>query len=118
MSDTAKLLRKAAQVLRERGWCQGDYVDDKGCLCVYGACIVASGIEAKPANSIKRFEDWAIVRKAEDLVAEPLRKAAGVDDSFSRTSVNDWNDDPARTVDEVLDALERAAVIAESAGQS
>ena len=36
MNDTCSVLEKALAVLRERGWCQGDYEDEDGAVCAIG----------------------------------------------------------------------------------
>lgn len=112
---TSELLRKAADEIRRRGWFQGAYgdVDPDGetpldeqmktCrVCAWGA--VRSAANGSPYG-------W------EHDTATPVdRSILALTGVIPIPSVPDWNDAPGRTVEEVLDAFERAAQAAETAG--
>jgi len=85
---------KAAQVVR-KGWCQGHFAFDGDkpldyphcfatCFCARGALYVVAG------SGIGR----CIARKIQDLLGKPLEQ---------------WNDAPERTQDEVVALLEGVA---------
>lgn len=96
---TSELLRKAADEIRRRGWHQGDYgwsrMDPENCgVCSIGAIRAASsGTPWDPYFGGGVFA--------------PLKREIGTWDIVG------WNDKPGRTVEEVLDAFEKAAVAAE-----
>lgn len=99
---TSELLRKAADEIRRRGWHQGDYGSDysvpESCaVCSYGALYAA-----------RNGNPWLTRGTAEAAIA--LYRATRTD---APTGVVDWNDTKGRTVEEVLDAFNRAAELAE-----
>lgn len=77
------LLKEAAALIREKGWCQRQLKSDNGEYCAMGA------IEAKT----ERFDEFS--------AAKALMKQR-----IGGHSVTKWNDEPQRTKDEVLAALE------------
>jgi hypothetical protein len=92
-AKTAADLRAAADVLRRDGWTQGKFHDaETGCHCAAGALEVATA-----ADISGRWLDSVRALSAQ------LRITPGP------ISVYRWNDDPGRTADEVLAALEAAA---------
>ena len=109
---TSEVLRKAADEIRRRGWYQGEFApieaDDDSCpVCAWGAINVAHS--GDPRN-------WYVEgAPGEESPALQVLAIAATGDAFR--SVPSWNDDPERTVEEVLDAFERAAVAAEAAGE-
>lgn len=98
--DVAVVLRRAADVIRVRGWHQGAYQGKDGCVCALGALNLAAG---RLAHS-----DWFLYPDAGDA-AEALRRHLRVNGLITDQSIDEWNDESCRTVDEVLDALEGAA---------
>jgi hypothetical protein len=105
--------RGAANIIRTNGWHQGGLYD----LDVNVRRVAAGEPELPPSacpvcligaiNVEATGETWDPEDVAYDVrlwVRELIGGAPGV-----------WNDAPGRTVDEVLDLLERAAVAAESA---
>lgn len=113
-----EVLRRAVQVLDERGHYKGWYVDpDGGAVCASGACAVAAGLElypiesdhepepAAPAGSVDAEAVW---RRAEDTLCMFLERAE------VSGGVPDWNDRYERTLDEVRAALLGAADWAEA----
>lgn len=105
---TSEILRKAADEIRRRGWHQGDYaadyVDLENCsVCALGAlAAVEFGTpvppQIAPPAPYVRSAIWAL----EDVTDEAY--------------IDKWNDDPERTVDEVLAKFEEAAQAAEANG--
>jgi hypothetical protein len=87
---SAATLRRAAQIVRERGWTQGRYEEEDGRMCVEGAMSLAHGYQAPAGNC--------------DVVADlfALRQV-------TLENVVDWNDAPERTAEDVIAALEAAA---------
>jgi hypothetical protein len=96
----ADVLLAAARVIRDRGWYQGGFVDptrpDDGPVCLDGALFVAAGGACDAFDAAV----WAAARSA-------LRLSAGLtgDGALQR-----WNDQPGRTADQVILALEIAAL--------
>lgn len=101
MPSVAEVLRRAEQVIGERGWCQGDYEID-GRVCAEGAINVAVCGSA-----------WGAAEDEPD--AEQLAHFAGraLGEHVGMFVVN-WNDDDGRTQAEVRAALLAAAQRAES----
>jgi hypothetical protein len=108
-----EVLSVAANVIDDRGWHRGDYVDydmavelgiDNAPVCAVGAIRVAVG--GDPADhqvthpAITAFANWVIVDR------DPA-EGAGEDDPIQ--VITDWNDASGRTADEVIEALRAAA---------
>jgi hypothetical protein len=82
-------LLQAADVLRERGWCQHS-LSDGGRFCAEGA--------------IREAVDGTLAKTSPlDRARGLLKKHLGV------KYIAVWNDDPGRTKEQVIDALETAA---------
>jgi len=90
----ARDLENAATLLRERGWCQNQYRRDDGACCAMGAIEATAGVSSRRALA------------AERLLLERL----------GCKYVEEWNDAPGRTADEVITALESAAALARASG--
>jgi hypothetical protein len=88
-------LQNAATLLREMGWCQGDYFAD-GRRDFWGAIFDATNIPPWRDVSPRVYDAGAAV--AAHLGIDPLP-------SF----IADWNDAPGRTAEEVIAAFEAAA---------
>lgn len=83
-----RVLTRAAQLIRERGWIQGDFDDASGAVCLWGAVRTAShdlGGETAELDAM-----------------DVLRRRIGDAD----VSAPMWNDARGRTIDEVLRLLE------------
>lgn len=90
LDEIGAILMRAADLLRgEVGWCQGQVADAAGNRCVLGALVVASIETDKPHL-------WK-------MSAAALRRSLGRAPSV-------WNDQSGRTKEEVIEALERAAI--------
>jgi len=103
------LLQRAADIITERGWHQGNYTDPKGCgVCALGAIHIAYA-EAKsrphPFLYVSGLSKWA---------EDPPLKAAydGLRDQIGDW-ISDWNDEEGRTAEEVMAAFRAAAEAAE-----
>ena len=86
------VLLRAAEVVRERGLCQGPWRSG-GPLCAAGAVGVAGG-------------DLGLSRAGMEGRVLKFARALG---GSAATDVHDWNDAPGRTAGDVAEALERAA---------
>jgi hypothetical protein len=102
-----QLLTRAAEILDERGWFQGWYIRDDGCVCAVGAVnLAASEADGNEALDLDAESEWdnisTSVRWARENALEALRGAVD-------GSIVEWNDKPGRTKDEVQAILRRAA---------
>lgn len=85
----ADVLRRAADLLEEFGWCQGDYGSkEAGAFCAVGACRQAS------SDLNFRRDEYGLMWPESALELD---------------NVPPWNDDPARTKEEVIARLREAA---------
>jgi hypothetical protein len=84
-NEVSSQLLAAADLLRERGWCQNQYIDDEGRICLMSAL---------------------------SLVPASVRVLVMVHHATNGTTT--WNDIPGRTKDDVLDLLEGLAAKAVS----
>lgn len=89
---TSEVLRKAGDVLRERGWAQGRLVNSYGEVCAIGALQIA--------------EHGFLAKEGDELVAA-LRLPLG-----DGMAVSIWNDHPARSRAEVEQLFDAAYVLA------
>lgn len=94
LADWAKALLKGAALIEERGWCQGDY-QSEGRLCVLGAIKVAVGKEPDGDEDT----DPIVFRAKKAMCA-----------SVGIGLIHEWNDDPARTKEEVVAKLRAVAL--------
>lgn len=95
--EIAADLRSAADYLRTHGWTTGTYGLNGGARCLVGALV-------GPRLSTAR-----LVEILPDLRALGLERAAWVSDAAATA----WNDEPGRTLEEVLDRLESTATLLE-----
>lgn len=80
-------------LLEKQGWTQGVLVNDAGEMCVMGACWY-SALATEPHIQGNVTAAWAM----EFLYF--LNKSG-----YEHTTIGNWNDDHARTQDEVFDRL-------------
>jgi hypothetical protein len=92
LAEPDPVLLRAAEIVRERGLCQGPWRAG-GPLCAAGAVGVAA-------------HDLGLSRTEMERVV--LRFARALGGSVAR-DVHSWNDAPSRSAGEVAEALERAA---------
>lgn len=82
-----------ADELITRGWCQHQMVDGKGRVCMAGAIRAWVTGDLKSLPSADKFDKILVAhRTLESKLGLPIYQY----------SVTAWNDDPARTYDEVL----------------
>lgn len=102
--NTADILDKAADLIEERGWHQGDYVGPTGCLCPYGAMYLAVGITPAGRGNTNDWPGWTPDRGG------PFLDAARWLARYLRgRAVSVWNDAEGRTKEEVVSTLRAAA---------
>lgn len=94
----AKLLR-AAEIIEERGWCQGRQEDDQGRVCFHGAISIAW--HGRTHGTVPR--DVYLER------IQPILVALGVDPQEIEFGAASWNNAEGRTKEEVQAALRQAA---------
>ena len=92
LADPDPVLVRAAEIIRERGMCQGPWAAG-GPLCAAGAVGEAAG-----ELGLHRTE----------MEGKVLRFARSLGGSTAR-DVHGWNDAPGRSAGDVAEALERAA---------
>ena len=91
--DTKEVRERAAQLIEECGWSQGCYVSDAGGYCISGALGRASNADRLSGLGTPAYRE--------------------IERELDVHLLDHWNDEPGRTVEEVLAALRgtfRAAV--------
>jgi hypothetical protein len=90
IDEAGKILLDAADYIERHGWCQNVYANEFGNVCVMGALL--------------HFVQWPDYPEGRAKEIMPrLTKYLGV------TRVDNWNDAPGRTKEEVVAALRGAA---------
>jgi hypothetical protein len=92
MTDV-EVIEKAIGIIDERGWCQHMEEDDDGRVCLNRALDLAMPI--RPLSSAR--------------VRMRVRRAVSLDPSVLGSLLSVWNDEPGRTVEDVVLALKHAA---------
>jgi hypothetical protein len=100
-----EVLRRAEQVIAERGWCQEDFTDDTGAVCARGAINLVVAGDPEEGARHEAYNPLAVA--AAEAVAAYLNRRWPSD-------VSDWNDEEDRTESEVRDVLLAAAQRAEA----
>jgi hypothetical protein len=90
----AKIFTRAAELLLERGWCQGTFESKTGEICPLKALQLAQ---------VEILGNWP----QPGLMAK-LMRALGTG-AHAGAGAAEWNDAPERTLPEVLTALHAAA---------
>lgn len=124
------VVRKAIDVINERGWYQGYFVDDSvdnGPVCALGAIHLGVGLTVEgidpdwdwetggdlPSDAVRRDLD-SLVEELDALGLVKTNKPFFEGDRPVRlVHIPSWNDDPARTKDEVVETLGKLAEILE-----
>ncbi len=102
MSDpemTARTLERAARLIDELGWCQGEQTEPDGGICAATALMRAAQIEASEYGDV--LDIYELSRMA-------LGFSTG-DVTVGLFCLASWNDQPGRTRQEVVDRLRGAA---------
>ncbi|MGW1997210.1 DUF6197 family protein [Embleya sp. NPDC001921] len=114
-TDLPSAYRRAIEVIRTNGWHQGGFYGasvaprPSDCpVCMAGALRVA--VTGDPIQS----QGSVLLDKAERFLADRLVSGRPYVEPVSAIGV--WNDRPWQTAEQVLAALESAAVAAESGG--
>lgn len=89
---TWEVINSAAALIERRGWCQGQMVDAKGCLCLIGG--LKEVVETLPF-----LEQKPAFIKARDAIQNHLNDFA----------LDKWNDAPERTQKDVVMAMRLCA---------
>lgn len=97
--SVSDVLRKAVDVLAERGWHQGGLVGPDGERCAYGAILDAANNGRLSGETGLLFEQWL---QREGMLCREM-------------GVGVWNDDPARSYEDVVLAMKRCAADADLA---
>jgi hypothetical protein len=101
----SKILRKAAQRV-QKGWCQHALDDGRGGVCVLGAMLWAAEGIADPffrGLSLNVDLDWDRFTHIQEYLSRTL----------SDRNIVGWNNSRDQTAENVAQALELAAVLAE-----
>lgn len=105
MSEIEEVVEDAMRVLDERGWCQGDWSDDEGRLCMLGALRVANygvltlTVLDQPVES--RVGD-------DEFNAFVLEIGATITRETGHYGIGTWNDEHAEGPEEVKLMLKKA----------
>jgi hypothetical protein len=100
-----EVLRKAADLIEQRGWAQRRFEDANGRLCIHGAIhLVVSRLAVRNDWDRDSLSTAAWHQFLEYILAE------GVEPDLVRLGFMRWNDSPERTKEEVVRALREAAV--------
>lgn len=105
--EVVRVLRGAAQLIREFGLAKRTQEDHQGRVCFHGAI-------SKAATGSSRACDRPLAAEAQAVAGEYLKRlgAKGIRDTsvaYKYICV-DWNNAPERTAEEVISALEGAAL--------
>lgn len=108
--NTSEIYRKAADVIRERGWCQGQYEDRKGRVCIATAIHYASGGRPIGATAHRPPQmDRATVINATDTFVQLV---VADEHSFFAPRIESFNNYHCKTKNDAIAALEIAADLA------
>ena len=100
MTDlSTDVLLRAAELLGEKGWCQGTARDAEGHMCAIGA------LQAANDEVTQRWQS-AEYRRAQDRLQDHLW---GDELLTEAHTIPYWNDNPERTAEDVILALKRTA---------
>jgi hypothetical protein len=95
-----EIRRRAAELIEERGWHQGDWTGADGSICLNAALLLA----VHPQHNFVNPEWPDVTLAVHEAVLGELEVWERAE---YRDSLADWQDAPGRTVDEVLAALLR-----------
>ena len=94
---SAETLRKAAEIVRERGLAKGFFVTSSGSVCAEGAIVLALGGTGSP------------LRLRGAALGEFCASVNALKPVIGGAPLTWWNDSRHRTADEVITAFEMAA---------
>ena len=102
--SVADVLRHAARIIEERGWCQGHIGTSGGAVCAIGAIKEADPATGVDAMNWTRRTAWHAMTFAERALRLP-----NAPKNVMRRPLSAFNDEPGRTAAEVIAALRAAA---------
>lgn len=100
--EEIETLFRAAEILEDRGWCQGLLTNDRGEHCAVGALCVA-------LEQQMRCNYGDLVRSGPLNIFAAYLPPGSDDRETGVVKITRWNDNPERTAQEVITALRRAA---------
>lgn len=105
MKKTSEILRNARRAIIDHGWIQGSFGRPERGFCMVGALNVSftSEQDIEPYLLARTYIENVVVAGSTPLAHWPY--------------VEDWNDVPGRTKEEVLVVLDEAMKLAESDGK-
>jgi hypothetical protein len=109
-----EVLRRAEQIIGERGWCQGDYTDELGHVCTRGAINVVVSGEPFDYNDDEHELREPLAVASTLALARYLNGVGRAVEGSSLSDVSDWNDELDRNEADVRAALLAAADRAEA----
>jgi len=130
VSTSTEILEKAAQLLMEHGWTQGELIENDGRMCAIGAIKMAAGgrvvdfatlsyetdgsgkVETVSTKSIDTSDEVDLVayKRATNRVGRVLDDAEFWGEGEGPAwCIAEYNDHPTRTVEDVILLLKRAA---------
>ncbi len=133
MSDVKTVLRNARKIITSKGWVKGDdhrIEEGESKFCARGAVYVAAGAQVVVRTKIDPYSgevydfaewdnssiDWDVQSKAMDRLATVAQKLAKEKNLLSGDTCNivGYNDLPATTVEDVLEAFDEAIRLVEA----
>lgn len=102
------VFEKAVEIIEVRGWTQRQEIDEQGRVCALGALGLACGGEEWESLE----GTWAVVLGDNIAGRRLMIEAQNFLQSQGFTGgdwTGDWNDQPSRTKEEVIQTLEEAA---------
>lgn len=106
---TSEILAKAADLIEQRGWNQGWYVNDCGGLCATGAMFAAVGMEPVAESQLGAGSGSAWGEFAESRYDDATRAWDRFAAYLGVQHAPSWNDEHERTKEEVVAKLREAA---------
>jgi len=105
------LLKRAADIITERGWTQGKYVSKDGCVCALGSVRLAAAEAAHIVADIEEDpQDYFMRTRLPDDIRKAWNAAETTLEGLSPyCNVVLWNDEAGRSAEEVQSLLRRAA---------
>lgn len=92
-----KVLLEAAERIERQGWCQYQFCDQRGRMCVSGAIY--------QIVRLPRYHGWFL-----DGFTDTARLAQRIMEENLQCSMAEWNDEEGRTKQQVVDKLREVAV--------
>ncbi len=99
-----EVFARAREIIEERGWTQRKVVDDDGCVCLDGAVRLACGGREERGRDCMRYIHLPDIGDHPEYYRARKQLTSHLGGGFEY-----WNDEPERTVDEVLELLNELA---------